>query len=131
MPSQHPIELILARQLSASLSHPTWITDAAGNLLFYNEPAEAILGVRYDDAGEMPARELADRFVTTDLDGSPIPAAELPLVVALTDWVPAHRPLRIRSFDGMWRTIEVTAIPLVGEGGRRVGAMALFWELER
>jgi hypothetical protein len=31
----------------------------------------------------------------------------------------------------MWRTIEVTAIPLVGEGGRRVGAMALFWELER
>lgn len=131
MAAQHPIELILARQLSASLSHPTWITDASGNLLFYNEPAEAILGVRYDEAGEMPARELSDRFVTTDLDGSPIPAAELPLVVALTDWVPAHRPLRIRSFDGVWRTIEVTAIPLVGEGGRRVGALALFWELER
>lgn len=112
------------------MAHPIWITDAAGNLLYYNEPAEAILGVRYDEAGEMPAGELADRFVTTDLDGSPVAAADLPLVMALTHWVPAHRPLRIRSFDGVWRAIEVTAIPLVGEGGRRVGAMALFWELD-
>jgi PAS domain-containing protein len=128
--TQHPIEIILARQWAASMSHPIWITDAAGNLLFYNQAAEAILGVRFDEAGEMPASELDDRFETTNLDGSPMPAEELPLLKALTDWVPAHGPMRIRAFDRVWRAIEVTAIPLIGEGERRLGAMAMFWELD-
>ena len=130
MATQHPIELILARRLAEALSHPVWIADAVGNLVFYNEPAEGILGVRFGEAGEMPASALSERFVTEDLDGSEMPANELPLVVALTEWIPAHRPMRIRSFDGVWRTIGVTAIPLVGAGERRVGALATFWELE-
>lgn len=131
MATQHPIEIILARQWAASMSHPIWITDAAGNLLFYNEAAETILGVRFDEAGEMPAGELDARFETTDLDGSPMSAAELPLLRALTDWVPSHGPVRIRADDQIWRVIEVTAIPLIGEGERRLGAMAMFWELDR
>jgi PAS domain-containing protein len=130
MANQHPIELILARHWAETMSHPMWIAAASGDLLFYNEPAEAILGVRFDEAGTMPAAELAERFVTCDLDGSAMPAKELPLVVALTEWIPAHRAMRIRGGDGIWRTIEVTAIPLVGEGGRRLGALATFWELD-
>jgi PAS domain-containing protein len=127
--AQHPIELILARQLAEALSHPVWITDAEGNLVFYNDPAEGILGVRFGEAGEMPASALAERFVTEDLDGSELKAEDLPVVVALTKWVPSHRRMRIRSFDGNWRTIEVTAIPLVGPGERRVGVMVTFWEI--
>lgn len=130
MATQHPIELILARQLAATMSHPVWITDAAGNLIFYNGPAEAILGVRFDEAGELPSDELAERFTTQDLDGSELATNDLPLVVALTEWVPAHRTMRICGFDGVWRVIEVTALPLVGAGERRVGALATFWELE-
>lgn len=112
------------------MSHPVWISDALGNLVFYNEPAEGILGVRFGEAGEMPASALAERFVTEDLDGTEMPANDLPLVIALRDWIPAHRPMRIRSFDGVWRVIGVTAIPLVGVGDRRVGALATFWELD-
>ncbi len=130
MATQHPIELILARQLAETMSHPVWITDAAGTLVFYNEPAEPILGIRFDEAGEMPASELAERFLTQDLDGSDLPAEEIPLMVALTQWVPAHRPMRMLGFDGRWRTIGVTAIPLVGPGDRRVGALVTFWELQ-
>ena len=111
------------------MSHPIWITDAGGNLLFYNIAAEPVLGVRFDEAGEMPAQRLAELFETTSLDGSPIPAEELPLLKALTDWSPAHGPLRIRGQDHIWRNIEVTAIPLIGEGERRLGALAVFWEL--
>jgi PAS domain-containing protein len=129
MAAQHPIEIILARQWAASMSHPMWITDAEGNLLFYNEAAEAVLGVRFDEAGEMPAAALAERFETTDLDGSPMSAEDLPLLRALTDWAPAHGPVRIRAYDQIWRAIEVTAIPLIGEGNRRLGAIAIFWEL--
>lgn len=129
MATQNPIEIILARQWAASMSHPMWITDAEGNLLFYNEAAEAVLGVRFDEAGEMPASELAERFETTDLDGSPMAAEDLPLLRALTDWVPSHGPVRIRAYDQIWRAIEVTAVPLIGEGERRLGAIAMFWEL--
>lgn len=131
MAAQHPIEIILARQWASTMAHPIWITDDAGNLLFYNEPAELVLGVRFDEAGEMPAEELGALFETESLDGSPMTSAELPLLKALTDWVPAHGPLRIRAHDKVWREIEVTAIPLIGEGDRRLGAIALFWELDR
>ena len=130
MVTQHPIEIILARQWASTMSHPIWITDDVGNLLFYNVAAEAVLGVRFDEAGEMPASQLADLFETTGLDGSPMPAEELPLLQALTNGTPAHGPLRIRAFDRNWREIEVTAIPLIGEGDRRLGALAMFWEYE-
>lgn len=131
MAAQHPIEIILARQWASTMFNPIWITDAAGNLLFYNVAAEAVLGVRFDEAGEMPAERLAHLFETASLDGSSMPAEELPLLRALTEWVPAHGPLRIKAHDGVWREIEVTAIPLIGEGERRLGAMAMFWEFGR
>ena len=44
----HPIQIILTRQLAAYLSVPLFLVDPKGNLLFYNEPAEAILGRRFD-----------------------------------------------------------------------------------
>jgi PAS domain-containing protein len=130
MAAQHPIEIILARQWASTMSHPIWITDDVGNLLFYNVAAEAVLGVRFDEAGEMPASRLADLFETTGLDGSPMPAEDLPLLKALTNWTPSHGPLRIRAYDRIWREIEVTAIPLIGEGDRRLGALAMFWEYQ-
>ena len=131
MAAQHPIEIILARQWASTMSHPIWITDADGNLLFYNVAAEAVLGVRFDEAGEMPAERLDQLFETASLDGSPMAAEDLPLLRALAEWAPAHGPLRIKAHDGVWRAIEVTAIPLIGDGERRLGAMAMFWEFDR
>jgi len=125
---QEPIEIILLRQLASYLILPIWITDAQGNLIYYNEPAEDLLGRRFDVAGEIPAEELAELFVTTDLDGSSIPNEELPLVVALTDHHPAHRVIRIKRFDGATRTIEVTSVPITGQGDRFVGTLNTFWE---
>ena len=40
----YPIQIILTRQLAAYLSVPLFLVDPKANLLFYNEPAEAILG---------------------------------------------------------------------------------------
>jgi hypothetical protein len=42
---------------------------------------------------------------------------------------PAHRSFWIRGMDGVLRQIEVTAIPLIGQAGRFLGAVAIFWEL--
>ncbi len=129
--AQYPIELILLRQWAEHMAIPIWIMDASGDLIYYNEPAEAILGERFDEAGVIQADRLAELFITSNLDGAPMPNEELPVVVALTKQVPAHRPLRFRGFDGSWRQIEVTALPLEAQGGRFLGAVACFWEPAR
>ena len=125
---QEPIEMILLRQLSSYLMLPIWITDDQGNLIYYNEPAEDLLGRQFDVAGEISAEELAELFVTTGLDGAPIPNEELPLVIALTERHPAHHAMRIKRFDGATRTIEVTSVPIVGQGDRFLGTLNTFWE---
>jgi PAS domain-containing protein len=126
---QQPIELILTRQWASYLAVPVWVMGENGDLLYYNEPAEAVIGRRYDEAGEMPGEELARIFQTTAADGSPIAAEDLPLNVALTERRPAHMRLRMQGLDGVWRDIGATAFPLEGQGGRHLGAVALFWEV--
>lgn len=128
--AQQPIELILLRQWASYLALPVFIADHDGNLLFYNEPAELLLGRRYDEAGEMPVEQLAGTFATENEDGSPLPSADLPIAVALQTLRPAHRRLRIRALDGVWHTIEVTAFPVEGQAERHLGAVALFWEAD-
>jgi hypothetical protein len=31
--------------------------------------------------------------------------------------------------DGIWRDVEVSAIPLEGQGGRFLGVFVTFWEI--
>ena len=126
--AQREIEVILTRQLASYLVLPIFIVDPEGTLLFYNEPAEAILGRRFEETGEMPVAEWGQIFVATDVDGTPLPVHELPLTIALRQRRPAHRRLIIRGLDMVRREIEVTAFPIVGQADRHLGAVALFWE---
>ncbi len=126
--TQRPVELILMRQLASYLAMPIFVVDSVGDLLFYNEPAEAILGRRYDDTGEMPIEEWSTIFKPADEDGAPLPPEALPLTIALQEHRATHRALWIQSLDGVSRRIGVTAFPLQGQGGRDLGAVAIFWE---
>lgn len=123
------IELILLRQWASYLTMPIFLCDHDGDLLFYNEAAEPLLGRRYDEAGEMPVSELATMFETKREDGSPLKDEELPLVVALRELRPAHDRIRMKGLDNVWRTLEITAFPIEGQGQRHLGAVALFWEV--
>jgi PAS domain-containing protein len=126
---QQAIEVILMRQLASYLAMPIFLVDPAGNLLFYNEPAEALLGHRYEETGEMPLADWGKIFQPTSGDGSPLPPEALPLVIALQQQRAAHLAFQIRGLDGVLRKIEVTAFPLEGQGGRHLGAVAIFWEV--
>ena len=44
-----PIQIILMRRLAEYLSVPLFLVGPNGDLLFYNEPAEVILGRRIDE----------------------------------------------------------------------------------
>ncbi len=126
--SQQPIELILARQFADSMSVAVFLVNPDGNLLFYNEPAEDILGIRFAETGATPVEIWASIFTPTDIDGNPLPPEGLPLVETLHTQMPAHGTFYILNKMHKLVLITVTAIPIVGRPNRYLGAMALFWK---
>jgi hypothetical protein len=127
----HPIQIILTRQLAGYLSVPLFLVNPKGDLLFYNEPAEILLGRRFDETGAMPAEEWSSAFTPLDDTGEPLPPERLPLMITLTTHRPAYRKFVICGLDGMLRPIEVASIPITGLQGEFLGAAALFWELSQ
>jgi PAS domain-containing protein len=123
----HTIEIILNRQLADCLAIPVFITDTTGNLLFYNEPAEEILGKRYEDTGEMPIEEWSTIFKNKDEDGNPLSPDSLPLVKTLRNQLPYFKTFRIESLQGRSERISVTSYPIIGRAGKFLGAVAIFW----
>jgi len=129
--AQKEIEVILARHLASYLAIPVFIVDPDGTLLYYNDPAEAILGRRFSETGEMGVAEWSTLFQPLDEAGNQLPADRLPLVIAIKERIPAHSAFWIKGLDGRRRHIEVTAYPLIGQADRYLGGVAIFWELDR
>jgi PAS domain-containing protein len=124
--AQRPIELIQARSLIQSLTTAAFLVDEAGTLLFYNETAGELLGMPFDDAGEMPPEDWGSRFRPREPGGRELPVDELPLTIALRDGEPGHALMEITGADGDDRQIAVSAIPIRGQAGQH-GAFAIFW----
>ena len=125
MSTQQPVEMVLLRQLASYLTIPIWMMDDSGNLLYYNVAAEQSLGARFNDVGPIHAEQLADLFKTSAIDE---PGDDMPVVRTLQTRQPAHGRIRFCSLDGVWRDVEITAIPIEGLANRFLGAMALFWD---
>ena len=123
----YAIEIILNRQLADCTAIPVFITDTAGNLLFYNAAAEDILGKRYEDTGEMSVEEWSTVFKNKDASGKALPPEELPLVKTLKHQHPFHKTFWIESLQGKTEHISVTSYPIIGRSGKFLGAVALFW----
>jgi len=122
------IEIILCRQLADFLTVPVFLTDPEGNLLFYNEPAEELLGKRYDETGQVSVGEWSTVFKPLDLDGNILPPESLPLVITLTSRQPSSGVFWIESLTGEKNKISVTAFPIIGRPDRFLGAVAIFWK---
>lgn len=130
-PKPKDVVLILAREFASKLAFAVFIADADGNLVYFNEPAERLLGRTYAEAGEMPANQWATLLKTEDLDGSPLPLERLPGGIALLERRPVHRELALTGLDGVRREISVTAFPLLSSATELVGMMAIFWRLAK
>ena len=124
----YPIEIILNRQLADCLAIPVFITDTLGNLIYYNESAEEILGKRFEETGEMPVEMWSTIFKQSDDSGDLIPPHELPLVSTLQDCSPHHKTFWIESLKGKREKISVTAYPIIGRADIFLGAVAIFWK---
>jgi PAS domain-containing protein len=128
-PQKH-LALIIARELASQLSTATFVADAEGNLVFYNEAAESILGRSFAEAGTMPAEGWTSQFVLEELDGTPMPLDRMPAGIALLEHRPAHGRLWMTGLDGERRMLNVTAVPLFASATEFVGMLAHFWHAD-
>jgi PAS domain-containing protein len=126
---QQSVEMILIRQLAGYLFVPVLLVDTTGTVIFYNEPAERILGVRFEETGRIDPEE-ADRLI--ELSDDPAAATEetgRPLVTALQQRRPTHaRRWLFRRGDRVRLQVELTAFPVIDQDDRLLGAVAMFWE---
>lgn len=121
----------LAQQFAENLAMPIFIVNPDGDLIYYNEPAGTLLGTRFNETGIMPASEWSTKFHPVDQNGDSIPPDELPLVIAIKEQHPAHKIFWIVDLEGNLRELEVTALPIIGQAGRFLGGMAVFWNKGR
>ena len=115
--------------LAGYLFVPVLVLDTAGTVIFYNEPAERILGVRFEETGRID-REEADRLIElSDDPAAPPDESGRPLVTALQQRRPAHaRRWLLRRSDRVRLQVELTAFPVIDQEDRLLGAVAMFWE---
>ena len=66
------VVLILARELVSNIATPMLVLDEDGTIVFFNEPAEKVLGATFASVGEVPPSEYDARWATTDPDGNEI-----------------------------------------------------------
>lgn len=117
----------MARGLMSNLTTPAFLVDEAGTLVFFNDAAATLLGLRFEEAGPMAPDDWGGRFEPVAPDGRALPLEELPLAIALNESRPAYSQLQIRSVGGETHDIEAAAFPVVGRGGQS-GALAIFWD---
>ena len=103
--------------------------DKEGALIYYNEPAEVILGLRFDETGEMTADEWSGLLAIADESRNPIAREDRPTMRALSERRPNNRAVWMQCRNREWRHLNITAIPLIGEEKQFLGAQMIFWEL--
>jgi PAS domain-containing protein len=125
---QKSVVLILARELASNIATPMLVLDHHGTLVFFNEPAERVLGTTFAQTGEIPADEWDKRWEIVDRNGERISLLTSPLAVCITEQRPAHGEICVTGLDGVHRCLETTVYPLFDSGKRHVGAVGVFWE---
>jgi PAS domain-containing protein len=128
--AQRPLELILARNLLMSISTPGFLVDEGGMLVFYNDAAGALFGMRFEEAGRMGPEEWGTAFGPFDEHGEQVPFDDLPLTIALRRGRAAHSRFRIRSLQGAEHDIEASAVPILATDEGTRGAMVFFWTVD-
>jgi len=127
--SQQAIEISLLRQWASYMAMPIWISGTQGELLYYNEAAEALLGLRFEEGQKLPIEELHVLFKTATVEGEWIAPEDLPMAIAHRERRPAHRRVQIERLDGAVRVLDVTVFPLKAQGGTYLGVVVVFWEV--
>jgi PAS domain-containing protein len=125
---QKNLIVILAREFASKLATPMFVADAGGDVVFYNEAAEEILGRPFSEGTDLSAEQWVSLFQPRTVEGAPMALAEMAAGIPLLEHKPAHGVLRITGLDGRERVVAVTGFPLFAHADEFVGMVAIFWE---
>jgi PAS domain-containing protein len=128
---QKALALIVARELAANLATPMFLIDAGGDLVYYNDAAEQIIGKSFAELGTINALEWGEMLHLTTVDGEPLRRRDSPPGIAFAERRPAHSTLQVTALDGTLRVVEVTAYPLFAKADEMHGVVAIFWETDK
>jgi PAS domain-containing protein len=117
---QHPLDLILARNLMTVLDVPAFLVDQDGAMVFFNECAGQMLGKSFEEIGKL----------NKDAEGREVHDQKMPLAVALREGRPAHGRFHICTDQDRIVEVESSALPLNSGGGFH-GAMVMFWPVKQ
>ena len=126
---QKHLVLILAREFASNLSTPTLVADAHGRLVYYNEAAEAYIGKRFAETGEVALEDWLESFEPRTASQEPLPPERRPARIAFEERRASHLRFSVTSADGVDRDVEVTAFPLFAHTDEFVGIVAIFWRV--
>ena len=101
--------------------------DAAGDTVFFNEPAAAILGRSFEEVDALPFAERSALLAPRTDAGAALPVEDLPGMIAMRESRVAHASFQMHGLDGTLRPVEATAFPLESSGGQVLGAFILIW----
>lgn len=101
---QKPIEIILFRQISSLLGTPSFIVDKNDTVIFCNEPAEEILGIKFSERGEISALDWSKIFKIKENQGR----------------------ITIESKEGKFKEITLTKLPIVSQMKEILGSIIFF-----
>ena len=119
--ARRSLELILARSFAGNLAVPCFVSDANGTIVWFNEPAERLIGRTAEETPELSPADFASILDARDEDGGSTSPKTLPFVRALHDRAPALLVLGVTGADGSdW--LHVCALPLLAPDGETLGA---------
>jgi PAS domain-containing protein len=127
--ASQPVEMILARNLVSGLDLASFLIDADGVIVFFNDAAGELVGRRFEEVGRIGRDEWGERFGPFDELGELIPNEDLPLTVALRTGLPSNGQVHMRLGGDQLVAVEVSALPLGGADGFK-GALVVCWRAD-
>ncbi len=124
--ANYPVEFILARQLAEYMSTPIAIVDYDGKIIYYNEPAEYILGKKFNESGEIEYREWDNRFYLEHDRSAPMQVLDIPFISALSNRIILQGEYWMRNFEEVDQKVLIICVPIVGMGHRELGTIVYF-----
>jgi hypothetical protein len=120
-----PVELILARNLISGISLAALLCDREGTIVFFNDAAGELLGLRFDETGRLSEDQWSSTFGLAE-PGQASSDDNEPLGHAVRAGLPVHRQvcLQAGSEDG---ELELSTVPLRSVEGFK-GAIVLLWQ---
>src|SRR5438067_3670560 len=99
-----------------------FLADADGNLIFYNEAAEGLLGRPFVDNGALSPSDWQQAFDVRDRNDAPFPLESMGSWIQVQHEQPAMGHIKFSGADGTDHLVATCAFPLFTEQQRFEGA---------